>query len=208
MIVYANRAREAFPGLPVIIGGMEASLRRFAHYDYWEDKVRRPVLCDSGADLLVYGMGETATIEIAKRLSRGIPVNEITDVRGTGYLTSGPDACAYEHVDCASYEDVVSDKRSYAKANMMQYNEHDPVRGKAIIQQVGERYLVINPPQMPLDTAEFDRVSELPYTRAPHPVYDCMGGVPQLKRLDSLLYIIEAALVRAISALLLFIRGA
>ena len=180
VIVYANRAREAFPGIPVVIGGLEASLRRFAHYDYWEDKVRRPVLFDSGADLLVYGMGEYATIEIAKRLSKGTPVSEIRDVRGTAFIGDKFEDCAFEYIQCASYEKVSSDKRSYAEANMLQYNEHDPVRGKALIQPVGEKYLIVNPPQMPLSTEDFDRVSELPYTRQPHPVYDSMGGVPAI----------------------------
>ncbi len=181
VIVYANRAKEAFPDVPVVIGGMEASLRRFAHYDYWEDKVRRSVLEDSGADLLVYGMGETATLAIAAGLARGRKPEELRDIRGTGYLTDDPSQCAFSHVTCPSFEEVSRDKRAYAEANRIQYDEHDPVRGKAILQKSGERWLVINPPQMPLTTEEFDRVSELPYARLPHPDYEPLGGVPAIE---------------------------
>ncbi|MCQ2452841.1 MAG: YgiQ family radical SAM protein, partial [Oscillospiraceae bacterium] len=180
VLVYANRAREAFPDTPIVIGGLEASLRRFAHYDYWDDKVRRSALEDSGADLLVYGMGETATLAIASRLTKGVKPAAMTDIRGTAYLTDDPTVCAFPSVICASYEEVCADKRAYAEANRIQYEEHDPVRGKAIIQPTGKRWLVVNPPQMPLDTQEFDRVSELPYVRLPHPMYDSMGGVPAI----------------------------
>ena len=181
VIVYANRAKEAFPDVPVIIGGMEASLRRFAHYDYWEDRVRRSVLEDSGADLLVYGMGETATLAIAAALARGRRPEEMRDIRGTGYLTDDPSQCAFSHVICPSFEEVSGDRRAYAEANRIQYDEHDPVRGKAVIQKTGDRWLVINPPQRPLPTEEFDRVSELPYARLPHPDYDALGGVPAIE---------------------------
>ena len=179
-IVYANRAREAFPGLPIVIGGLEASLRRFAHYDYWEDRVRRSILFDSKADLLVYGMAETAEREIVSRLAAGVPVRAITDVRGTGYIAADTAGCPFETVECPSYEDVCADKRAYAEANMIEYDEHDPVRGRAVVQRHGDRLLITNPPQMPLSTREFDRVSELPYTRDAHPMYDDMGGVPAI----------------------------
>ena len=180
-IVYANRVREAFPGLPVIIGGLEASLRRFAHYDYWEDKVRRAILLDAGADILVYGMGEAATREIAARLKRGDPVETINDIRGTAYISSDQSGGPTDAVECASYEEVVSDKRRYAEAAMLQYDEHDPVRGRTIIQRCAGRLLVVNPPQLPLTTKEFDRISELPYTREVHPIYDKDGGVPAIE---------------------------
>ena len=121
VIVYSNLARAAFPGIPVIIGGIEASLRRFAHYDYWDNKVRRSELFDSGADLLVYGMGELATREIAGRLAAGKPVREITDVRGTAFIADSAASCIYEYVECASYEEVSRDKRAYAEANMTLY---------------------------------------------------------------------------------------
>jgi len=182
-IVYSNRAREAFgPDMPIVIGGLEASLRRFAHYDYWDDKVRRPVLFDSGADLLVYGMGEYATREIAKRLKRRISPSEIRDVRGTAFIARGESACAFEGaVVIPSYEEVSSDKPSYARATKIQYEEHDPIRGRALIQPCEGRVLIVNPPAMPLSRQELDRVAELPYTREVHPMYDSMGGVPAIE---------------------------
>ena len=176
-IVYANRAREAFPGLPIILGGLEASLRRFAHYDYWDDAVRRSVLADSNADLLVYGMGERATREIAALLKKKTPVSEITGVRGTAYMTRIPPA----GITLPSFEELRSDKRAYAKATMAEYTEHDPIRGRTLLQMHGDRTLVVNPPAMPLNTAELDMVAELPYTRTYHPVYDAAGGVPAIE---------------------------
>jgi len=181
VIVYANRAREAFPGLPVVIGGLEASLRRFAHYDYWEDKVRRPILFDAKADILVYGMGETATREIAGQLAHGVPVSDMKTVRGTAVILDSIEEYPEAYAECDSYEAVSGDKKAYARANMMQYDEHDPVRGKAVLQRVGDRVLAVNPPAMPLTAKVFDRISELPYMRKPHPVYDSMGGVPAIE---------------------------
>ena len=181
VIVYANRAREAFPDVPIVIGGMEASLRRFAHYDYWDDKVRRSALIDSGADILVYGMGEYATIEIAKRLKKKEPVSSITDIRGTAVAVNDPSVCVYDSVTLPSYEDVCDSIRHYADATRIEYAEHDPVRGKALIQQHDRRYLLVNPPAMPLATAELDRVAELPYTKQYHPMYESMGGVPGIE---------------------------
>lgn len=176
-IVYANRAREAFPGLPVILGGLEASLRRFAHYDYWDDAVRRSVLFDSGADLLVYGMGERATLEIAARLKQKVPVAELTDVRGTAYLTKTPP----EGLTLPSFEQLQTDKRAYARATMTEYAEHDPIRGRVLLQPHGDRTLVVNPPAMPLDAAGLDAVAEYPYTRTYHPMYEPLGGVPAIE---------------------------
>lgn len=180
-IVYCNKIREAFGDIPLIIGGLEASLRRFAHYDYWDDKVRRSILLDSGADLLSYGMGETSMKEIAARLASGTPVREITDVRGTAFLADNAAACAYPRVECPSFEQVCADKTAYAQANKIQYEEHDPVRGKAILQRHGTKMLIVNPPAMPLTTQELDFVAELPYVREPHPMYDAMGGVPSIE---------------------------
>ncbi len=177
VIVYANRAREAFPDCPIIIGGLEASLRRFAHYDYWDDAVRRSVLVDSGADLLVYGMGETATREIAAALKKKRPVAGITDVRGTCYLTKTPP----EGLALPSFEAVRDDPRSYARAAMTEFAEHDPVRGRRLLQAHGDRTVVVNPPAMPLDGAALDFVAELPYTRTYHPVYEAEGGVPAIE---------------------------
>ena len=156
-IVYSNRAREAFGAdTPIIIGGLEASLRRFAHYDYWDDRVRRSILVDSGADMLVYGMGEYATREIARRLAKGEAVSSITDVRGTAFATRDAAACKYESVACPSYEEVCADKRTYALATKLEYEEHDPIRGKALTQSHGKDILVVNPPAMPLSRKELD----------------------------------------------------
>jgi len=180
-IVYANRAREAFPDTPIIIGGLEASLRRFAHYDYWDDKVRRSILVDSGADLLVYGMGERATREIAAALKKKTPVSDITAVRGTAYLTRTSEICAFPAVTLPDFDAVSTDPRDYARAAKTEYDEHDPIRGRALLQPHGDRTLVVNPPAMPLNTAELDAVAELPYTRTYHPVYEKDGGVPAIE---------------------------
>jgi len=180
VIVYAGRVREAFPGLPVIVGGLEASLRRFAHYDYWEDKVRRSVLLDAGADLLTYGMGERATLEIARRLAAGERVDTLTDIRGTAFL-SREGTCAFPCLDLPSFEEVREDKAAYAEACRLENREHDAVRGRALRQAHGDRFLVVNPPAAPLETPELDALAELPFTREPHPMYDALGGVPAIE---------------------------
>ncbi len=171
-IVYANRAREAFPDTPIVIGGLEASLRRFAHYDYWDDKVRRSILFDAPADLLVYGMGESATREIARRLSRKVPVAEITDVPGTAYIAADDSGCRFHRTECPSYEAVCADKKEYAVATKIQYDEHDPIRGKAILQPCEGRLLVVNPPARPLSREALDKLYDLPYVREVHPMYE------------------------------------
>ncbi len=181
VIVYANRAREVFGDIPIVIGGLEASLRRFAHYDYWEDRVRRSALLDAQADLLTYGMGESATLEIAARLASGTPAGEITDVRGTCFIGAHPGQCAYPFVEVPSFEEVSASKRAYAQANMTEYLEHDAVSGRAVVQRHGERLLIVNPPALPLATPQLDRVAELPYVREPHPMYDAQGGVPAIE---------------------------
>lgn len=170
-IVYANRAREAFPDTPIIIGGMEASLRRFAHYDYWDDKVRRSILFDAPADMLTYGMGERATREIARRLSRKEKISDITDVPGSAYIAADDSGCKYHKAYCPSYEEVCTDKMAYAKATKIQYDEHDPIRGKAILQWCEGRLLVVNPPAKPLQRQELDRLYDFPYVREVHPMY-------------------------------------
>ena len=180
-IVYANRAREAFPGVPIVIGGLEGSLRRFAHYDYWDDKVRRSILFDAQADLLVYGMGERATRQIARRLSRGEDVSTLTDIRGTAFAGK-PEDCAFPAVTVPSFEAVVAGKQDYALATKIENEEHDPIRGKAILQPHGDQLLIVNPPQMPLDRQELDHIYELPYAREVHPMYDAQDtgkGIPQ-----------------------------
>ena len=180
-IVYANRCREAFGDIPIVVGGLEASLRRFAHYDYWDDKVRRALIFDAQADLLVYGMGEYATRAIARRLAKGEKVESLTDIRGTAFVTRTPEVCAFDHVDCPSYEEVCADKRAYALATKLEYEEHDPIRGKALWQAHGRDTLVVNPPAMPLSREELDEVAELPYMREVHPMYDALGGVAAIE---------------------------
>ena len=185
VIVYSGLARQAFPGLPVVIGGIEASLRRFAHYDYWDDRVRRSVLVDSGADLLIYGMGERPIVEIARRLKKGESIGSIRDVRGTCFMASGPDECAFENaVVLPSFEAVSTDKKCYAAAAFAEQNEQDFVRGRALIQPHDGRFLVQNPPVRPLEGKELDAVFDLPYVRWYHPDYEAQGGVDAIKEVQ------------------------
>ena len=177
-IVYANMARAAFGDIPIIIGGTEASLRRFAHYDYWQDKVRKSILFDSGADLISFGMGEHSIIEIADKLAGGIPVKHITNVRGTCYISSTVPAKALE---LPSYEEVSTDKTKYAEAAAVMYYEQDSIRGKTLAQRHGDKYLIQLPQAAPLTQKEMDKVYALPYMRAWHPMYDSSGGIPALE---------------------------
>ncbi len=180
LIVYCNRIREAYgKKMPIVIGGIEASLRRFAHYDYWSDKVRRSVLIDSGADLLIYGMGEKQIEEIAYLLSVGVPVSEIKSVRGIMYK-EGDRELLPDGVVIPDYDEVSENKRKYAEATKAQYAEQDAFRGKAVIQKDRDKYLVQNPPAFPLTTKELDRVYELPYVRDYHPIYKEKGGIPAI----------------------------
>lgn len=176
-IVYCNRVREAFGDIPIIIGGVEASLRRFAHYDYWSDKVRRSVLFDSRADILIYGMGERQVAEIADLLNDGVKVNEITTVNGTCFAS--PHADGYKEIP--SYEDCVSDKRAYAISCREQYIEQNPYIGESLAQKHGDKYLIQLPPQPPLSTKELDEVYDLPYMRTYHPVYEKYGGIKAIE---------------------------
>ncbi len=185
VIVYSGLARRAFPGLPVIIGGIEASLRRFAHYDYWEDKVRRSVLADSGADLLVYGMGEKPVVEIAKRLKKGERIGDIRDVRGTCFMAASEADCLFaDPVRLPSFTEVSQNKKSYARAAFAEQNEQDFVRGHALLQPHEGRVLVQNPPVHPLEGRELDAVFDLPYTRWYHPDYEEMGGVAAIEEVQ------------------------
>jgi uncharacterized radical SAM protein YgiQ len=177
-IVYCGKIRELFGDVPLIIGGIEASLRRFAHYDYWQDKVRRSILFDSRADLLVYGMGEKAIIEIAEALAAGIPVAELTYIRGTAVILKEPDREAA--VLLPSAETVSADKLAYAKASALIYHCNNAYDENCYLQQSGNRYLCQNPPQRPLSQLEFDDLYELPFTYTWHPAYDEKGGVPGL----------------------------
>ncbi|MDK2798519.1 MAG: hypothetical protein PWP27_157 [Clostridiales bacterium] len=184
VIVYCNRAREAFKNVPIIIGGIEASLRRFAHYDYWENKVRRSILIDSRAHLLVYGMGEKQIVSIANALNNGKDINCITDIQGTAYVTQDIEAIKEKSVLLPSYEEVRDHKKKYAQACKMQYDEQDPIRGKIVIQPHGDLYLVQNAPMMPLNRKELDAVYSLTYQRTYHPIYEEQGGVPAIKEVQ------------------------
>lgn len=178
--VYCNRLREAYKDVPIIIGGIEASLRRFAHYDYWDDDVRRSILFDSRADLLVYGMGEKPIVQIAEALDSGIDIKYITYVNGTAYVTSELDVIP-DSIVIPSYEEIKSSRRKYAEAFMVQYREQDYHAGKTIVQPHGDRFLVQNPPPRFLTELELDDIYSLPFTRQYHPMYEKMGGVPALK---------------------------
>ena len=179
---YTRTLRRLFGDVPIAIGGLEASLRRFAHYDYWDDRVRPSILAESGADLLMFGMGERHIVEIADRLSAGEDIHTLTDIRGTCYLVNAADYQPMPCAECPSFEAVsVPDdigKKQYAVSCRIQQQEHDAVRGKAIIQRHGDRILVQNPPSMPLATDELDKVYALPFMRDYHPSYEALGGVP------------------------------
>ncbi|MFA5143068.1 MAG: YgiQ family radical SAM protein [Candidatus Omnitrophota bacterium] len=176
-IIYANRAREAFPGVPVVIGGVEASLRRFAHYDYWSDKVRKSILLDSKADILVYGMGERQIAEIAARMKAGEDIKRLDGIRGTVIARSRLEP-GDEHILLPSFEDVASDKDKFNAAFRTIYKEADPRRGRSLVQPHGERFVIALPPAMPLTTPELDKIYGLDYARRWHPRYDKDGGVP------------------------------
>lgn len=180
-IVYSNRIREAYGDVPIILGGLEASLRRFAHYDYWDNKVRRSLLVDSRADILTYGMGENILIRIAQLLDRGIPVKKIRDVRGTVYLCSPEDKVNYPIAATFDYNDLKTDKRAYAEAFGVQYKNQDSINGKAICEMYDGKMLVQNPPMPPLEREELDAVYALPYARTYHPMYEKDGGVPAIE---------------------------
>ncbi|QXM05782.1 YgiQ family radical SAM protein [Crassaminicella indica] len=179
-IVYTNMVRQAYKKVPIIIGGIEASLRRFAHYDYWNDLVRRSILFDSEADLLVYGMGEKQVIEIADNLNNGLAIKYIRHIPGTCYKVNNLEE-VYDYIEVPSFEEVSKDKRLYAKAFKIQYEEQDSIRGKVIVQKHKDIYIVQNPPASPLTQVELDRVYDLPYMRSYHPIYEKMGGVPAIK---------------------------
>lgn len=180
VIVYCNRIRQAFGDVPIILGGLEASLRRFAHYDYWDDRVRRSILVDSRADILTYGMGEAILIRLAELLDRGIPIKKIRDVRGTVYLCAKEDKINFEHVGGWNYDDLKTDKRLYAEAFAEQYRNQDSVNGRAIIEYYDDKMLVQNPPMPPLEREMLDWVYSLPYARTYHPMYEKDGGVPAI----------------------------
>ena len=180
-IVYTNRIREAYGDVPVILGGLEASLRRFAHYDFWDDRVRTSVLIDSGADMLTYGMGENILLRIAELLDRGVPIHKIRDVRGTVWVGGLEDKIHYPLAATYEFSKLVKDKKYYAEAFATQYKNQDAIYGKAIAEKYGKKLLVANPPMPPLEREELDRVYDLPYVRDYHPMYKKMGGVPAIE---------------------------
>lgn len=180
VIVYCNRIKEAYKDVPIAIGGIEASLRRFAHYDYWDDKVRRSILIDSNADLLMYGMGEKTIIQIAELLRYGANLKNITSVKGTCYVTKDISNIK-DYVMVPSFEEVASDKKAYAESYKLEYYEQDSITGKTVIQKYEDRYLVENPPQENLTQEEMDFVYDLPYMRTYHPIYEKDGGIPAIK---------------------------
>lgn len=178
--VYGNLIRRTYKHTPVILGGIEASLRRLSHYDYWEDKVRRSVLLDSGADLISYGMGEHSILEIAEALDSGLPVQELTYISGTVFKTRDISG-VYEAIRLPSYEESASDKQAYARSFALQYENTDPFTAKPLAEDYGSQgYVVQNPPAKPLTQTEMDDVYGLPYTGTWHPVYDARGGIPAL----------------------------
>jgi len=184
VISYCRQLREAYPHTPIIIGGLEASFRRFAHYDYWDNAVRPSILADSGADLLVYGMGERQTEEIARRLTAGESVTTLTDIRGSCVMV-GPTGLPANSVSCASYQKVSTDKTAFARAFKMQADEQDPFTGRAVVQSQGkDLYMAQNPPALPLTTGELDKVAALPYMRAYHPSYEKLGGVKAIEEVE------------------------
>ncbi len=182
-IVYCNLIKRTYKKVPIIIGGIEASLRRMAHYDYWSDRIKKSILMDSGADLLSYGMGEHAIVEIADALNSGLDVKDITFVAGTVYKTRELDN-VYEGIELPTFSEIQDDKLAYARSFRIQYENTDPFTAKPLIECYGEkRYVVQNPPAKPLTTQEMDDVYELPYMRTYHPSYESVGGVPAISEI-------------------------
>jgi len=179
-IVYCNKIREAYKDINIVIGGIEASLRRFAHYDYWSDKVRKSMLIDSTADLLIYGMGEKPIVAIAESLKNAVAAKDITYVRGTCYATESLGE-VQDYIEIPSYKDVCADKYKYAEASKVEYEEQDSVRGNIIVQKHGNKYVVQNKPESPLNREELDEVYALPYMRNYHPIYESQGGIAAIE---------------------------
>ncbi len=183
LTVYCRKLKQLYPDVEISIGGLEASLRRFAHYDYWSDSVMPSVLVDTGADLLMYGMGEVTLSQMLNNFKAGMKLSEMHDLRGTCYLTA-PENTPIGSVQCDSYEIVSTNKKAYAKACRKQYDEQDEVYGRTIVQRHGNMMLVQNPPQRSVTQSEFDYTYELPYMRAYHPMYEKEGGVPAIQEVE------------------------
>ncbi|MDO4305211.1 MAG: YgiQ family radical SAM protein [Eubacteriales bacterium] len=183
VIVYSNLIRQTYKHTPIILGGIEASLRRLAHYDYWQNKIRRSVLMDSGADLISYGMGEHSMVEIADSLNSGIPVQELTYIPGTVYKCKDLSR-ACDPIVLPSYEELSGEKRVYAESFAIQYRNTDPFTAKPLAESYGNRgYVIQNPPSHPLTQQEMDDVYDLPYTGKYHPMYEKAGGIPALEEI-------------------------
>lgn len=185
-IVYCNLIKRSYKDTPILIGGIEASLRRLAHYDYWSNKLKRSILLDSGADILMYGMGELAVVEIADALASGMDVSDITYVAGTVYKARDVDGVleTQRGIMLPEYEQMLADKLDYARSFYIQYTNADFAAGRPLIEKYGEkRYVVQNPPSRPLTTQELDDIHELPYMNGQHPSYDELGGVPAISEI-------------------------
>ena len=182
-VVYGNLIRQTYKKTPIILGGIEASLRRMAHYDYWSDKLKRSVLLDSGADVISYGMGEHSIIELAEALDAGIPVEDITYIAGTVVKAKSLDSI-YDAEILPSFEDLKADKMNYARSFYTQYLNTDAFNGKRLVEPYSDHlYVVQNPPAAPLTQMEMDDVYSLPYQRTYHPSYEAKGGVPAIKEI-------------------------
>lgn len=182
-VVYCNLIRHTYKKTPIIIGGIEASLRRLAHYDYWSNKVKRSILLDSGADLISYGMGEHSIIEIADALNAGIDVHDITFIDGTVFKTKNRDLI-YDAIELPDYDEIKENKRSFAQSFYKQYCNTDPFSGKRLFEPYGgTTFVVQNPPAKPLTQTEMDEVYALPYMRNYHPSYEKDGGVPAIREI-------------------------
>lgn len=181
--VYSNIVRRLYPDSPIILGGLEASLRRFAHYDYWADEIKPSVLIDSKADLLIYGMGEKQIVEIADRLNNGERISDLTDIKGTCYAVDVRNT-PYDGVEVPSLENCINSKKEYAKSVRIEQDEQDHIRGRAVRQKHGKLMVVQNVPMPPLTTEELDNVYDLPYMRTYHPIYESQGGVPGIQEVE------------------------
>lgn len=182
-IVYCNLIKQTYKDVPIIIGGIEASLRRLAHYDYWSDKIKHSILIDSGADIISYGMGEHSIVEIADALNSGIDITDITFIKGTVYKAKSLDNL-YDYIELPDYDDICENKKTYAESFYTQYVNTDPFTAKTLVEKYKEKlYVVQNPPAMPLTTQEMDDIYALPYMRNYHPSYEKDGGVPALNEI-------------------------
>ncbi|WP_300380904.1 YgiQ family radical SAM protein [Clostridium sp.] len=180
-IIYCNKIREAYKNINVVIGGIEASLRRFAHYDYWGDNVRNSMLIDSGADLLVYGMSEKQIVEVANCINDGFEAKYIRHVNGTCYTVESLDELYEDYIEMPSVNEVAKDIIKHCEAFKIQNDEQDPIRGRQLVQKHGNRYVVVNKPEMPLTREELDKVYGLPYTKSCHPIYEKDGGIAAIE---------------------------